>query len=41
MSHQKRNRRIVDEFVGHPTEQPLTQGQMTIPASAWIFGFWS
>jgi hypothetical protein len=30
MSHQKRNRRIAHEFVGHPTEQPLTQGQMTI-----------
>lgn len=30
MSHQKRNRRIVHEFVGHPTEQPLTQGQRTI-----------
>jgi hypothetical protein len=30
MSHQKRNGRIVHEFVGHPTEQPLTQGQMTV-----------
>ena len=29
----------MQEFVGHPTKQSLTQGQMTIPANASISAF--